>query len=440
MATSTALLTDQYELTMLASALRDGTAHKRATFDVFARSIKGGFRYGIVAGLGRILDAIDNFTFDADDVAWLTEQGIVDATTADYLTNFRFRGTVRAIPEGAIYLPNVPVLTIEGTFGECVLLETVILSIVNHDSAVATKAAHIVDAANGKPVMEMGSRRTHDQAAVAAARATYIGGFAATSNLAAGRRYGIPTKGTAAHAWTLAHPGADGEAAAFRAQIDTLGVDTTLLVDTYDIAQGITTAVAVANEYGATGPGAIRIDSGDLAIEAFAARDLLDRLGATDTRIVVSSDLDEDAIAALETAGAPIDGYGVGTRAVAGLTAPGFVYKLVTIEDTDGNDVPVQKKAEGKATIGGRKDVWAIHRPDGVLDTIHVLPAGAPRPATDGPFAVAALLNRQVIAAGLRIYGASTSDARTTRAVGRLTTPATTANVAVTFPALEMAA
>jgi nicotinate phosphoribosyltransferase len=234
-----------------------------------------------------------------------------------------------------------------------VLLETLALSVLNHDSAIAAAGARMIGAACGRPCIEMGSRRTHEEAAVAAARAAALVGFAATSNLAAGARYGIPTTGTSAHAFTLLH---DDEAAAFRAQLDTLGVGTTLLVDTYDTEQGIRTAVEVA------GPelGAVRLDSGDLAIQATRARELLDSLGATKTKVIVTSDLDEYAIAAL--AAAPVDGYGVGTSLVTGSGAPtvGMVYKLV---ERDG--MPVAKNSEGKRSVGGRKHAVRRHDADG---------------------------------------------------------------------------
>jgi nicotinate phosphoribosyltransferase len=241
-------------------------------------------------------------------------------------------------------------MTVRAPFAEGVLLETLVLSVLNHDSAIASAAARMVGAACERPCIEMGSRRTHEEAAVAAARAAYLTGFASTSNLEAGRRYGVPTTGTSAHAFTLLH---DDEASAFRAQVEVLGKGTTLLVDTYDVEQGIRTAVEVA------GPelGAIRLDSGDLTVQAERARALLDELGATGTRIIVTSDLDEHAIAAL--AAAPVDGYGVGTSLVTGSGAPtvGMVYKLVEREG-----VPVAKTSEGKRSVGGRK--CAVRRHD----------------------------------------------------------------------------
>ncbi|MEU9402324.1 nicotinate phosphoribosyltransferase [Streptomyces sp. SID4985] len=357
---STALFTDQYELTMLQAALRAGTAERRSVFEVFTRRLPNGRRYGVVAGTGRVLDAVTNFRFDAGMLDFLREREIVDAATLDWLADYRFQGDIWGYPEGEVYFPGSPLLRVEGSFAECVLLETVILSILNHDSAIAAAASRMSSAAGDRPLIEMGARRTHELAAVAAARAAYIGGFATTSDLAAGFRYGIPTVGTSAHAFTLLH---DNERDAFRAQVDALGAGTTLLVDTYDVTEAVRTAVEVAG----TDLGAVRIDSGDLLLVAHRVRRQLDELGATNTRIVVTSDLDEYAIASL--AAAPVDAYGVGTQLVTGSGHPtcSMVYKLVArAESADPASplVPVAKKSSGgKTSIGGRK--WAARRLDG---------------------------------------------------------------------------
>lgn len=353
---STALFTDRYELTMLQAALRSGAAHRRSVFEVFTRRLPEGRRYGVVAGTGRVLDAVENFRFDADLLAFLEREAIVDAPTLDWLSGYRFRGDVDGYPEGEAYFPGSPILRVEGTFAEAVLLETVILSILNHDSAIAAAASRMAVAAGGRPLMEMGARRTHELAAVAASRAAYVGGFVSTSNLAAGFRYGLPTIGTSAHAFTLLH---DSERDAFTAQVESLGRGTTLLVDTYDVATAVRAAVEIA------GPelGAVRIDSGDLLLLAHRVRQQLDDLGAKNTRIVVTSDLDEYAIASL--AAAPVDAYGVGTSLVTGSGHPtcSMVYKLVA-RAADGEPLePVAKKSTGgKTSIGGRK--WAARRLD----------------------------------------------------------------------------
>ncbi|MER5648873.1 nicotinate phosphoribosyltransferase [Streptosporangium sp. NPDC002524] len=348
---STALLTDHYELTMLEAALRSGASSRRAVFEVFARQLPGGRRYGVVAGTGRVLDALESFRFEEESLAFLRDNEVVDEPTLEFLAGYRFSGSVDGYAEGECYFPGSPIMTVEGTFAEAVLLETVILSILNHDCAIATAATRMIRAAGARPLIEMGSRRTHEAAAVAAARAAYLCGFSSTSNLMAGREYGIPTAGTAAHAFTLLH---DSEGQAFQAQIASLGPGTTLLVDTYDVAQAVRTAVELA------GPslGAVRLDSGDLGQVAHEVREQLDALGAHKTRIIVTSDLDEYAIAAL--AAAPVDGYGVGTSLVTGSGSPtaALVYKLVAREDAEGIMRPVAKKSVGKPSRGGRKDAF----------------------------------------------------------------------------------
>ena len=349
----TALFTDQYELTMLAAALADGTAQRRCTFEVFSRRLPSGRRFGVAAGLGRLLPAIREFRFPDQELDRLAAAGVIDDRAAGYLAEYRFTGDISGYAEGEPYFPYSPILSVTGSFAEAVVLETLILSVLNHDCAIAAAAARMVVAAGSRPIIEMGSRRTHEQAAVACARAAYLVGFAATSNLAAGARYGIPTTGTAAHAFTLLH---DSEAAAFASQVDSLGAGTTLLVDTYDISRGIETAIEVAG----TKLGAVRIDSGDLAVMAHQSREQLDRLGAIGTRIVVSGDLDEYAIAAL--AAAPVDSYGAGTAVVTGSGAPtaGLVYKLVEVEGR-----PVTKRSEHKASAGGAKLGYRRHRQSG---------------------------------------------------------------------------
>lgn len=354
--TSTALLTDMYELTMLESALKDGTAFRQCSFEVFARRLQNERRYGVVAGIPRVLEAVSNFVFTEQQLASLD---FLSDETIKFLRNYRFSGQIDGYREGELYFPNSPLLTVRGTFAECVVLETVILSIMNADSAIASAAARMVTAADGRPIIEMGSRRTHEAAAVTAARAAYLAGFVGTSNLEAVCRYGIPGAGTAAHAWTLLHVNEDGtpnEEAAFRSQIETLGVDTTLLVDTYDITNGVRTAIKVAG----TELGAVRIDSGDLGVMTRKVRQELDALGAYNTRIVVSSDLDEYAIAGLR--GEPVDSFGVGTSVVTGSGAPtaAMVYKLVEV---DGH--PVSKRSRGKNTVGGAKRALRTHRATG---------------------------------------------------------------------------
>lgn len=364
---STALFTDRYELTMVEGALASGVADQQVCFEVFSRRIPPGRRFGVFAGLGRLLPALEQFRFTPGQVEWLLKERVVDQRTASWLEGFRFSGDIESYAEGECFTVGSPVLTVRGSFAEAVLLETLLLSILNHDSAVAAAAAVISEAAGERPVIEMGSRRTDTESAVAAARAAYLAGFASTSNLEAGRRWAIPTAGTAAHAFVLAHK---DEEEAFAAQVRTLGPETTLLVDTYDVTAAIDTAVEVA------GPrlGAVRIDSGDLPESARLARKQLDSLGATGTRIVVTGDLDDQLLSRL--ADVPVDGYGVGTNVVTGLGYPtaGFVYKLVEVE-REGARVPVSKLSPGKENVGGRKRAWRIHLED--------VPAGAEAPQGD---------------------------------------------------------
>ena len=365
---STAFLTDMYELTMLDAAMKDGTANRDCVFEVFGRRMPNERRYGVVAGTARVLDAITKFRFTADQ---LEVADFLSDEAREYLCNYTFSGQVDGYREGDLYFPYSPIMTVRGTFAECCILETVILSILNSDSAVASAASRMVNAADGRPIMEMGSRRTNEQAAVSSARAAYIAGFSSTSNMEASLRYGIPAAGTAAHAWTLLHVGEDGrpdEKAAFKAQIESLGVDTTLLVDTFDITKGVENALEVAG----TELGGVRIDSGDLGIVSRRVRQQLDDAGAFNTKVIVSSDLDEFAIAGLR--GDPVDGFGVGTSVVTGSGAPtaGLVYKLVEV---DGH--PVAKRSSGKITHGGGKAAMRAYRSSGVAvaEIVHPLDA-----------------------------------------------------------------
>lgn len=354
MLSTSALLTDRYELTMLRAALQSGKAHRKGVFEVFSRNLAGGRRYGVFAGSGRLLELIQQFRFSEPELSWLLAQNIVDQSTANWLADYKFSGDIYGYAEGEVYFPYSPVLIVESTFAEAVILETLILSVLNYDSAVASAASRMVTAAGPRSVSEMGSRRTGESSAVAAARAAYIAGFSATSNLEAGRSYAIPTMGTASHAFTLLH---ETEQLAFAAQLEAFGENTTLLVDTYNIEAGIQNAISVA------GPNlaGVRIDSGDLPVEVAKARELLDQLGATKTKITVTNDLDEFAIAAL--AAAPVDAYGVGTSVVTGSSVPaaGFVYKMVSYENDSGEWLAVSKQSAKKTNLGGRKHAVRIH-------------------------------------------------------------------------------
>ncbi|MFC7463928.1 nicotinate phosphoribosyltransferase [Brachybacterium sp. GCM10030252] len=350
---TSALLTDLYELTMVQAARRAGTASRRCVFEVFTRSLPEGRRYGVLAGTGRVLDAIADFRFDDADLRYLRGAGVLDEDTLEHLARYRFSGDVHGYEEGELFFPSSPVLRVEGTFEDAVILETVVLSILNHDSGIASAGSRMITAARGRPCIEMGGRRVHEDAAIAAARAAYVVGFASTSNLAAGAHYRIPVAGTAAHSFTLLF---DSEEEAFRAQLVSQGTGTTVLVDTYDVETAIRTAVDLA------GPelGAVRLDSGDLAEQAGEVRRLLDSLGATTTRVTATGDLDEYRVE--ELASSPLDGYGIGTRLVTGggHPAPGFVYKLVEREGADGQMHPVGKQSLDKATLGAGKRAFRM--------------------------------------------------------------------------------
>ena len=358
---------------MLQAALADDTAERPVVCEVFARRLSNERRYGVVAGIPRVLEAVKNFRFSEQQ---LDSLDFLDDKTKAYLRDYRFSGQIDGYREGELYFPNSPLLTVRGTFAESILLETVILSIMNSDSAVASAASRMVVAADGRPIIEMGSRRTHEKSAVTAARAAYLAGFQSTSNLQASAEYGIPASGTAAHSWTLAHVNDDGtpnEKAAFESQIKTHGVGTTLLVDTFDITQGVANAIEVA------GPelGGVRIDSGNLGAITRRVRKQLDDLGAHNTKIVVSSDLDEFAIAGLR--GDPVDVYGVGTSVVTGSGAPtaSMVYKVVEV---DGH--PVAKRSESKKSVGGAKRAIRSYRSSGVAIEEIIFPFAADIPDT----------------------------------------------------------
>ncbi len=421
----TGLLTDHYELTMLRAALHSGAAHRRAVFEVFARHLPNGRRYGVVAGTGRLLDALAGFRFGADELEFLRASGVADDATLAFLAQYAFSGDIWGYAEGDCYFPGSPILVVEGTFAEAVLLETLALSILNHDCAIASAASRMVTAADGRPLIEMGSRRTHERSAVASARAAYIAGFAATSNLRAGFDYGVPTSGTSAHAFTLLH---DDERHAFAAQLAALGTGTTLLADTYDVQAAVRTAVELA------GPdlGAVRIDSGDLAVVTRQVRALLDSLGAVKTRIVLTGDLDEYSIAAL--AAAPVDGYGVGTSLVTGSGAPtaALVYKLVARADDTGAGPlrPVAKRSVGKPGRGGRK--WAVRQADASGTAVAELIGDRPPEPAPGE----RVLLRQLVRGGQTVGAEPVEDARARHRQVMAELPAHALRLSRGYPAL----
>ncbi|HEX4401499.1 MAG TPA: nicotinate phosphoribosyltransferase [Galbitalea sp.] len=386
---TSALLTDRYELTMIDAAIGNGLHERECVFEVFARRLPDGRRYGIVAGTGRLLELIREFRFGDAELDWLRDNKVVRAQTLDWLADYSFTGTITGYREGEVYFPGSPMLVVQGGFAETVVLETLALSVLNYDCAVASAASRMVTAALGRPLAEMGSRRASERAAVAAARAAFIAGFGATSNLEAGRTWGVPTMGTAAHAFTLLH---DSEESAFTAQVAALGPGTTLLVDTFDVPRAVELAVKVAG----TGLGAVRLDSGDLLSQAATVRAQLDALGATETKITVTNDLDEYTIAALSAA--PIDSFGVGTSVVTGSGHPaaGLVYKLVARRDDSGAWTSVAKKSAAKATIGGRK--YPVRTlVGGVAETESIHIGAAPEESADARSLLVPLVSKGAI-------------------------------------------
>lgn len=359
----TMLKTDRYEFTMLDAALHDGTAQRKATFEAFARRLPAGYRFGVVCGMERVAEAIMDFTIDDDALRWLTDQKIVSRRCVGYLANYRFTGDLDVYLDGDLWFPNSPLLAGFSTFAELIVLETMDLSCLNSSVGTATHAAPIVEAAAGRPIIEMATRRNDPDAAVHVARDAYVAGFAATSNMGAGYRYGVPTAGTTAHAWTLAH---DSELDAFKAQLRLTGPNTTLLIDTYDIAQGARNAAIASYEVCGEPVAKVRIDSGDLDANARLARGVLDANRCATTEVVVTSDLDRVAISALVTNAAPVDAFGVGTKLVEAPKA-GIVYKIVDVETGSGEMRPVEKKSANKVSYGGRKVVTRTSNDDGTI-------------------------------------------------------------------------
>lgn len=420
---------------MIDAALADGSALRHSIFEVFTRRLPAGRRYGVFAGVGRALAQLEDFHFADEELSFLSKHNMVSKTTLDWLANYHFTGSICGYSEGECYFPGSPLLTVEGTFAEAVVLETLLLSICNYDSAVAAAASRMTATAGNRACLEMGARRAHEQAAVAAARAAVIAGFAGTSNLEAGRRYGLQTIGTAAHSFTLLH---DDEAAAFQSQIAARGTDTTLLVDTFDTIEGVKTAIKIAG----TDLGGVRLDSGDLPTLAVEVRELLDSLGAENTTIVVSSDLDEYAIAALQVA--PIDAYGVGTSVVTGSGAAtcGMVYKLVARHDASGQLQPVHKRSLAKASIGGRKSAarqlssagrataeLVIHGPDAAV-------AGwRPDDASQRPLVVPLVCNGEIDQRWVGAAGVATAASR--HRASRAELPVGATRLSADEPAIE---
>ncbi len=329
-----ALLTDLYQLTMLAGYHEKGMCESPAVFDLFFRTSPFHGGYAVFAGLDPALRYLNGLRFTDDDIAYLGSLGIFKPSFLQYLKGFRFRGRVVAVPEGTVVFPREPLVTVEASLAEAQLIETALLNIINFQTLAATKAARITVAADGREVIEFGLRRAQGpDGGLSAARGAYIGGARSTSNVLAGKTFGIPVKGTHAHSWIMAFP---DELSAFRAYADVFPDGCVLLVDTYDtLKSGMPNAITVARELRAKGHRllGVRLDSGDLAYLSREARRMLDEAGFAEVRILASNELDEYIIRSLREGGGAVDVYGVGTRLATchgdGGGALGGVYKLV---------------------------------------------------------------------------------------------------------------
>jgi nicotinate phosphoribosyltransferase len=348
------LLTDLYELTMAAGYVQS-RFHARATFELFVRTLPRRRNYLVAAGLEQALDFLENVRFSSEDISYL--RGLpffrhVQSDFFDYLSRFEFTGEVWALPEGTIFFPGEPLLRVTAPIAEAQLVETSLLSILHFQTLIASKAARVITAASGRPVVEFGSRRAHGvEAGVLAARAAFVGGCEGTSNTYAGRRFGIPVYGTQAHSWIMAH---EDEAEAFRDFLNVFPENSTLLVDTYDVRAAIEKIIALGRK-----PGGVRLDSGDVLADSMWVRQRLDQAGWNDAQIFASGELDEDRIATLVRSGACIDAFGVGTALSTSADSPnlGVIYKLVEVDlgDTVRN---AAKFSQEKITYPGRKQVF----------------------------------------------------------------------------------
>ncbi len=351
------LTVDLYELAMAESYLAEGLAERPATFEVSCRTLPPGWGYLLAAGLGELLEALARLRFDEDVLAYLEETRMFAGGLLERLARFRFGGQVRALPEGSAFFAGQPLLELTAPLIEAQLVETLVLNRLHFPSLVAAKAARCVEAAAGRRLTDFSLRRTQgSEAGLQVARSSYLAGFDSTSNVLAGARYGIPVAGTMAHSYVEAFA---EETEAFAAFTRSFPNGATLLIDTYDALEGARGAVAagLALQTGGGWLGGVRLDSGDLAELSLRVRGLLDEAGLARVSIVASGNLDERAIARLLAAGAPIDGFGVGTRLAAPSDAPSldFAYKLVSF---DGR--PVMKLSPGKQTLPGRKQLWRI--------------------------------------------------------------------------------
>jgi nicotinate phosphoribosyltransferase len=361
--------TDLYQLTMMAGYVATGRHEVPATFELFVRRLPPHRRYLIAAGLSSAVEYLRELRFLPDEIEWLRQSGYfkdVSGSFFEFLQAVTFTGDVWAMPEGTPLFPNEPILRVTAPLAQAQLAETALLAIVNYQTSVASKAARIVHAAAGRPVLEFGARRAHGPAAALfAARAAFVGGCSGTSYVEAGLRFGIPLSGTMAHSWVLA---ARNERGAFEEYMSLFGPQSVLLIDTFDTLRAAKMIVDARLR-----PPAVRLDSGDLLALSRGVRQIFDAGGLAATRIIATGDLDEWKIAALLRDGAPIDAFGVGTSLTTSEDAPalGGVYKLVQIEE-DGGIRNVMKLSDSKATWPGRKQVWRVYDEHGASDVVGV--------------------------------------------------------------------
>jgi nicotinate phosphoribosyltransferase len=357
------LLTDLYEFSMLDVYAAGGMA-ETAVFELFVRRLPAERGFLLAAGLEQAVEFLERMRFTADELAWLRASGNFAADFINRLGALRFTGDVDAMPEGTVFFPDEPVLRVTAPLPEAQLVETRLINLVHFQTVIASKAARIVLAAPGKQLVDFGLRRAHGaEAGLLAARACYLAGFAGTATVLAGRDFGIPIVGTMAHSFVQAH---DDEATAFERFARVRPNALTLLIDTYDTEHGAAVVAALAPRLAADGItiSAVRVDSGDLGAHARAVRGILDAAGQQSIRILVSGGLDEKSILALCRAGAPIDGFGVGTNLTTASDAPALdcAYKL---QEYAGR--PRRKRSEGKATWPGRKQVYRTYHSDGSI-------------------------------------------------------------------------
>lgn len=383
------MLTDFYEITMANGYFANGMGDEIAYFDMFFRRVPDGGGYAIMAGVEQVVEYLKNLKFEKEDIEYLRGKGCFSEEFLAYLENFKFSCDVWAIEEGTPIFPHEPILTVRGPVIQSQFIESMILLIINHQSLIATKASRIVRSAAGRPVMEFGTRRAHGfAAAIYGARATYIGGCSATACTIADRDHGIPATGTMAHSWVQMFP---TEYDAFKAYAKVYPDNCVLLVDTYNVLKsGVPAAIKVFKEMKPKSMG-IRIDSGDITYLTKKARKMLDDAGLKDCKIVISNSLDEYIIRDVLLEGAQIDSFGVGERMITAKSEPVFggVYKLVALEDEDGNIIPKIKVSENveKITNPGFKTLYRLFDKDNnkaLADVITVDGEGLPEECAEG--------------------------------------------------------